>query len=152
MGFLETFFGTRPKPQQDLREYMGVRAPGGSTQRLRDSAQQTRKPWEYWTGPHLAQGLNNLGDAVLDFVTASFLFQRYPEMDEGQLTRLRAALVRTEQLADLADRLEIGVALRMGKGAHDLSEMFTVRNVYRQKCENDVRRLGAGGFRPGVGV
>ncbi|MCB0532259.1 MAG: aminopeptidase [Lewinellaceae bacterium] len=33
--------------------------------------------------------------------------------------------------------------LRMGKGAHDLSEMFTVRNIYHQKCENYVRRLGA---------
>ncbi|MBK8969009.1 MAG: aminopeptidase [Lewinellaceae bacterium] len=32
--------------------------------------------------------------------------------------------------------------LRMGKGVHDLSEMFTVRNIYRQKCENYVRRLG----------
>lgn len=32
--------------------------------------------------------------------------------------------------------------IRMGKGAHDLSEMFTVRNIYRQKCENYVRRLG----------
>ncbi len=33
--------------------------------------------------------------------------------------------------------------LRMGKGEHNLSEMFTVRNVYRQKCENYVRRMGA---------
>ena len=39
--------------------------------------------------------------------------------------------------------------LRMGKGEHNLSEMFTVRQVYRQKCENYVRRLGAAQFGEG---
>ena len=61
--------------------------------------------------------LEFLGDSVIDLVTASWLFQRYPEMHEGDLTRLRAALVRTEQLAALAQRFEIGQHLRLGKGA-----------------------------------
>jgi ribonuclease-3 len=44
------------------------------------------------------------------------LYQRYPEMPEGDLTRLRAALVRTESLAALAVKCRLGETLRMGKG------------------------------------
>lgn len=40
-------------------------------------------------------------------------------------------------------------ALRLGRGEHNLSEMFTVRHIYRQKCENYVRRLGAAQFGEG---
>lgn len=60
--------------------------------------------------------LEFLGDAVLDFIAGSFLFHRYPKMAEGQLTRLRSALVRMEQLAALAEQFELGQALRLGKG------------------------------------
>lgn len=60
--------------------------------------------------------LEFLGDAVLDFVVGDMLFQRYPEMPEGQLTRLRSALVRTESLAELARSIQLGQALRMGRG------------------------------------
>jgi ribonuclease-3 len=63
--------------------------------------------------------LEFLGDAVLDFVVGAFLYNRYPEMDEGGLTRLRSALVRTEQLATFAGDLEIGSRLRLGKGEAD---------------------------------
>ncbi len=60
--------------------------------------------------------LEYLGDAALDFLTAAWLFRRFPEMDEGQLTRLRSALVRTEQLAAFARELGMGEALLLGKG------------------------------------
>lgn len=60
--------------------------------------------------------LEFLGDAVLDFVVGSWLYQHMPEMAEGRLTSLRAALVRNEQLAIFADDLELGNALRLGKG------------------------------------
>jgi len=60
--------------------------------------------------------LEFLGDAVLDFLTAEHLFQRFPEMSEGQLTSLRVALVRTETLASLADDLHLGDHLRLGRG------------------------------------
>ena len=60
--------------------------------------------------------LEFLGDAVLDFVVGAFLYHRYPEMREGRLTRLRAALVRTEQLAAFAVALEVGPRLRLGRG------------------------------------
>ncbi len=60
--------------------------------------------------------LEFLGDAVLDFISGEMLYRRFPEMPEGDLTRLRAALVRTESLAALALDCRIGEALRMGKG------------------------------------
>jgi ribonuclease-3 len=60
--------------------------------------------------------LEFLGDAVLDFISGAFLYNRFPEMSEGQLTRLRAALVRTEQLAEFASELGVGEAMRLGRG------------------------------------
>jgi len=60
--------------------------------------------------------LEFLGDAALDFVTAGWLYNRYPEMDEGALTRLRSALVRTEQLAEFAGDIGLGEALLLGRG------------------------------------
>lgn len=60
--------------------------------------------------------LEFLGDAVLDFLVGEMLYQRYTDLPEGDLTRLRAALVRTESLAGLARQLGFGKALRMGKG------------------------------------
>ncbi len=46
--------------------------------------------------------LEFLGDAILDFVVGAWLYHRYPEMPEGDLTRMRSALVHTEQLANFA--------------------------------------------------
>ncbi|MGQ9907671.1 MAG: ribonuclease III [Candidatus Flexifilum sp.] len=60
--------------------------------------------------------LEFLGDALLNFIVGDWLFRQFPDAPEGQLTRLRAALVRKETLADLARRLRIGAALRIGRG------------------------------------
>jgi ribonuclease-3 len=60
--------------------------------------------------------LEFLGDAILDFVTGLLLYNRYPEMSEGRMTSMRAALVRTETLARLASYLGVGDVLRLGKG------------------------------------
>jgi ribonuclease-3 len=60
--------------------------------------------------------LEFLGDAVLDFVTGSFLYHHFPEKDEGHLTRLRAALVRTEQLAVFSQAVGVGPLIRLGRG------------------------------------
>ena len=60
--------------------------------------------------------LEFLGDAVLDFMVGAWLYNRFPEMREGQLTQLRSALVRTEQLAEFARRIDLGAALRLGRG------------------------------------
>lgn len=70
--------------------------------------------------PHQAlednERLEFLGDAVLDFVVGAYLYHRFPEMDEGELTSLRAALVRAKTLAAFANQLEIGRYLRLGYG------------------------------------
>src|SRR5574341_1725645 len=63
--------------------------------------------------------LEFLGDAVLDFVSGEWLYHRFPEANEGYLTRLRAALVRTETLADFARQCQLGDALLLGKGEQD---------------------------------
>lgn len=60
--------------------------------------------------------LEFLGDAVLDFVVASWLYHRFPEMPEGDLTRMRSALVHTEQLAEFAKKIHLGRAMRLGRG------------------------------------
>ena len=60
--------------------------------------------------------LEFLGDAVLDFLVGSWLYNHFPEMREGELTRMRSALVRTEQLAEFAKRIDLGAAIRLGKG------------------------------------
>jgi ribonuclease III len=60
--------------------------------------------------------LEFLGDAVLDFMVAEWLYNHYPEKPEGDLTRLRAALVYTDQLAYFARQIDLGRALRLGKG------------------------------------
>lgn len=60
--------------------------------------------------------LEFLGDAVLDFLTGALLYNHFPEMNEGQLTRLRSELVRTEQLAAFAQEIHLGEALLLGRG------------------------------------
>jgi ribonuclease-3 len=60
--------------------------------------------------------LEFLGDAVLDFLVGAWLYNHYPEMAEGNLTRLRSALVRTEQLAAFAQKIGLGNAMRLGHG------------------------------------
>lgn len=63
--------------------------------------------------------LEFLGDAVLDFITAEFLYHRFPEMAEGRLTNLRSALVRTEKLAQFATELALGQHLFLGRGEEE---------------------------------
>lgn len=60
--------------------------------------------------------LEFLGDAVLGFIIADELFQRYPKMREGDLSRIRAALVNRETLAQMAKVLAIGSFLILGGG------------------------------------
>ncbi|MBU1119657.1 ribonuclease III [Patescibacteria group bacterium] len=57
-----------------------------------------------------------LGDAVLELIISSYLFKKYPDKPEGDLTNIRAALVRTESLAEESRNLGIGEYLRMSKG------------------------------------
>lgn len=71
----------------------------GSSDRVRDNEQ-----------------LEFLGDAVLGLVTTEELFRRFPEFSEGQLSKLRAHLVSKNHLINVAEKLELGRYLRLGRG------------------------------------
>ena len=60
--------------------------------------------------------LEFLGDALLGFVVAEALVSRFPDADEGTLSRMRASLVKRESLAALARNLNLGDYLRLGAG------------------------------------
>jgi ribonuclease-3 len=70
--------------------------------------------------PGVAQDSNErlefLGDAVLGLVIAQILFHDFPESSEGELTRLRSALVRRDTLAQIARIIGLGEYLSLGKG------------------------------------
>jgi ribonuclease-3 len=63
-----------------------------------------------------SERLEFLGDAILNFLAATMLFERYPGQSEGALTNLRSALVRTDTLADFARALDLGRYIRLSKG------------------------------------
>lgn len=63
--------------------------------------------------------LEFLGDAVLELLTSQFLYNKYPEYPEGTLTNIRSALVKTESLAEVARRLNIGDLLYLSRGEED---------------------------------
>ena len=75
-----------------------------------------------YANEHRAAGLRSnerlefLGDSVLGFVTAEFLFRQHPDLPEGDLTRIRAALVCENSLVEVAQSLDLGSYLRLGKG------------------------------------
>ena len=62
------------------------------------------------------QRLEFLGDAVLDAVFADLLYRTHPELPEGDLTRLKAALVRKSALSRVAKDMGLGEALLLGRG------------------------------------
>lgn len=75
-----------------------------------------------YANEHRAQSVQSnerlefLGDAVLGFVTAEFLFARHPDLPEGDLTRIRAALVCEDSLHEVAQKLQLGRYLKLGRG------------------------------------
>ena len=70
--------------------------------------------------PHLSprdnERLEYLGDAVLQLITAEYLYKHHPGATEGELTQTRSAMVNTNTLALLAEQLELGSYLYLGKG------------------------------------
>ena len=65
--------------------------------------------------PH-NERLEFIGDAVLNCVIALALYERYPALAEGDLSRVRAHLVNKETLAEVARRLNLGASIRLGEG------------------------------------
>src|SRR2546421_12302064 len=62
--------------------------------------------------------LEFLGDSILAFISADFLYRTFPDLTEGELTDVRAVLVRTETLANFARTINLPKFLLMGKGEH----------------------------------
>ncbi|MEZ5520825.1 MAG: ribonuclease III domain-containing protein [Dokdonella sp.] len=60
--------------------------------------------------------LEFLGDALLNLIVAEFVYEQYPRASEGDMTRLRAALVNGSALAELAREEELGESLVLGPG------------------------------------
>lgn len=94
LGRLEGTVGHRFARQELLREALTHRSRGS---------------------PH-NERLEFLGDSVLSCAVAEVLYTRFPRLDEGALSRLRAQLVRQESLAGIAQAIGLGDYLRLGEG------------------------------------
>lgn len=78
--------------------------------------------------------LEFLGDALLTFLSAEYLYRRHPKMGEDQMTRRRSALVDEKQLAKFATDIDLTFKMRLGKGA--ISEGgYTNRNLLSSTFE-----------------
>lgn len=73
--------------------------------------------------------LEFLGDALLDFVVAERLYSDFPSSPEGDLTKLRSSLVRTETLARIASSMKLGDYLYLGKGEDGSGGRLRQRNL-----------------------
>jgi len=84
--------------------------------RFRDSALLQEALTHRSAGSRNNERLEFLGDGVLNFVIGAELFERFPAASEGDLSRLRASLVKGDQLARLARQLDLGDYLTLGSG------------------------------------
>ena len=66
--------------------------------------------------------LEFLGDAVLEIVMSEYLFNKFPDLDEGVLTQIRASLVNTQSLSEIFLQLECKTQLQVSKGTENLDE------------------------------
>src|SRR2546425_293173 len=79
----------------------------------------THRSYTYETageGQPSNERLEFLGDSILAFVSTDFLYRTFPNLTEGELTDVRAILVKTETLANFANEIQLGNFMRMGKG------------------------------------
>lgn len=82
--------------------------------------------------------LEFLGDSVLQFLSSEYLYKKYPEYTEGQLTNLRSKIVNTESLSEETVRLELHKHLKVSKG-----EMQTVEDSKHMQADTFEAVLGA---------
>lgn len=84
--------------------------------RLHDEALLAQALSHRSMGARNNERLEFLGDSALGYVISECVYRRFPEADEGQLSRLRVALVKGSALAALARDIELGEHLRLGRG------------------------------------
>jgi ribonuclease-3 len=111
----------KPRDIGELQEALGCSFSqlGLLEQALTHSSQA--REWEALRPSELSRVGDNeqlefLGDAVLGFLTSEELFQRFPDFREGELSKLRAHLVSEKHLIRVAQKLELGEYLRLGRG------------------------------------
>lgn len=75
------------------------------------------------------QRLEFLGDAVVGMVIAQYMYEKYPEKTEGELTKMRAAVVCEASLADVAKKLSLGEYLLLGKGEETMGGAQRASNL-----------------------
>src|SRR5215472_18824717 len=100
---------------QDIEEVLGVHFQDSQLLQLA----LTHRSYIYETagaGQSSNERLEFLGDSILALISADFLYRTFPLLSEGELTDVRAVLVRTETLAKFAREIELGKFLLMGKG------------------------------------
>ena len=120
----------RPRELQSVIGYQ-FKQEGLLTQALTHSSYANEK--------HMKKGSDNerlefLGDAVLEIVSSEFLFQKYPELPEGELTKLRASLVCEPTLAFCTGPLHLGDYLLLGKG-EDMTGGRTRKSILSDALE-----------------
>jgi ribonuclease III len=101
--------------QNELQRTLGVPFEQQEllTQALTHSSYANENPG---TAPSSNERLEFLGDAILGLIVAENLFQDFPTMAEGEMTRLRSILVKQDTLARVAETINLGSYLYLGKG------------------------------------
>ena len=103
---------TEPQSSVDLERALGVTLDPELLERA-----LTHRSYAYEHGGlPTNERLEFLGDSVLGLVITDSLYRSYPDLAEGQLAKLRAAVVNMKALADVARELDLGSWLRLGKG------------------------------------
>lgn len=76
----------------------------------------THRSWAYENGGEHSERLEFLGDSILGAVVTSYIFATYPDMNEGGMSKIKAAAVSERSLAEIARRLGLGAFIRLGHG------------------------------------
>lgn len=117
MQFLANFFGKR-KTNDQLQLIRFVISRFGYRPKDISIFEKaiTHKSFSNNTEESSNERLEFLGDAVIDAVVAEFLFNRFPNEDEGYLTKIKSKMVSRKTLADIAEEMEMRTVLRYHKG------------------------------------
>lgn len=92
--------------------------------------------------------LEFLGDAIISFIVADWIYNKFPDKPEGSLTKLRAALVSTNQLANFSRILNLGAALFLGHG----EDQAGGRNRNAILCDTFEALIGAMYLNSGIDI
>jgi len=98
---------------KELQQRLGhtFRSPGLLVHALTHRSLESEQPAEPSN-----ERLEFLGDAVLQLVVTDFLFFEFPQLQEGQMAKVRAACVNRSELARIARQIELGADIRLGRG------------------------------------